>query len=425
MSEIRQIQVDGINYDLVISEDEVSATSAAESAAEALSYKNQASTSATNAATSAINAATSATNAANSAQEAIISARSAESAAYIAGGVSSITDPNEDGNLVVNPPNISDSGWAVRYDVDQTVFLSASDQARARKNIVAGGTNPNLLDNPWFIQASCVNQRSYTSSASTGEVDCVDRWKVNRATASVTLTGALSSQGLSLAWNGSTSSNGVLTQRVEKSKSNAYAGKEMTVSVLLADGTVHSGAFTWPASSSATVSFTSALSCTVWNNLDAYATLNIYNSSTTAIKIHAVKLELGSVSTLANDVPPEMAKEHDACLYYAEIVKNPHGSNKLSIGLGNSVGAGTIYLPIKLHPKRDISLSALPTPVLTGVIYYGEITYDYTTTGVTWYDFDPNSGYGTLAITGNAVDQYKVYRVSLDVGAKLLFSADL
>ena len=35
MSEIRQIQVDGVNYDLVISEDEVSATAAAQSAAQA------------------------------------------------------------------------------------------------------------------------------------------------------------------------------------------------------------------------------------------------------------------------------------------------------------------------------------------------------------------------------------------------------
>lgn len=58
MAEIRQIQVDGINYDLVISEDEVSATAAAQSAAQAAqsasqanTYKNQAANSAQQAAT--------------------------------------------------------------------------------------------------------------------------------------------------------------------------------------------------------------------------------------------------------------------------------------------------------------------------------------------------------------------------------------
>lgn len=58
-------------------------------------------------------------------------------AADAAEGACIITDPNEDGNLVIEPPTGSESGWAVRYDAAQT--LSEGQKAQARANIGLGG----------------------------------------------------------------------------------------------------------------------------------------------------------------------------------------------------------------------------------------------------------------------------------------------
>lgn len=58
-------------------------------------------------------------------------------AADAAEGASVITDPNDDGNLVIDQPSGSESGWAVRYDAAQT--LSEAQKAQARANIGLGG----------------------------------------------------------------------------------------------------------------------------------------------------------------------------------------------------------------------------------------------------------------------------------------------
>lgn len=304
----------------------------------------------------------------------------------------------------------------------QDAGLTDAQKAQARANLGisesgGGGVNRNLLDNAWFIQASCVNQRSYTSSASTGEVDCVDRWKVNRATASVTLTGALSSQGLSLAWNGTTSSNGVLTQRVEKSKSNAYAGKTMTVSVLLADGTVYSGSFTWPASNPATVTFTSALSCTVWNNLEAYATLNIYNSSTTAVKIHAIKLELGSASTLANDTPPDYTEELRKCKWYFRRIKSSMAYAPVGYGFQTS--------SVVCNMKIAGAMRTAPTPTFSGTLrLVGNTSASIDVTSLTSGQTD-TEGVVVKASTAGNLSANHAYVMYLTTNSYIDLSADL
>ena len=214
-------------------------------------------------------------------------------------------------------------------------IYSTADPTDTYANNGFGRSNKNELDNPWFVQFSCVNQIGYTSSNSSGEVNCVDRWKVNRANASVTLSGAISSQGLSLAWNGTTSSEGVLTQRIDKNRGAKLVNNPVTVSVLLSDGTIYHDTFIYPsqATGSATVRFTSTLYCTLYNNLDAYATLNIYNQSTTAVKIQAVKLEKGTVSTLANETPPDTAEELLNCLHYKYVIKAENTYGVIGTGI--------------------------------------------------------------------------------------------
>lgn len=235
-------------------------------------------------------------------------------------------------------------------------IYSTADPTDTYANNGFGRSNKNELDNPWFVQFSCVNQIGYTSSNTSGEVNCVDRWKVNRANASVTLSGAISSQGLSLAWNGTTSSEGVLTQRIDKNRGAKLVNNPVTVSVLLSNGTIYHDTFIYPpqATGSATVRFTSTLYCTLYNNLDAYATLNIYNQSTTAVKIQAVKLEKGTVSTLANETPPDTAEELLNCLHYKYVLKAENTYGVVGTGIIDTKNTHAMILVNFPVPLRRI-----------------------------------------------------------------------
>lgn len=395
MSEIRQIQVDGVNYDLVISEDEVSATSAAESAAEALSYKNQAATSATNAATSATAAATSATNAANSAEEASISAISAESAAYIAGGVSSITDPNEDGNLVVVPPNISDSGWAVRYDVDQTALLSASEQERARKNIAAGGTNPNLLDNPFFQ----VNQRQVANGVNINANGFVaDRWQATGTT------------GASRNADGSITITNTMFHKIGVT---VPVGKTVTISALYADGTIESDTFTW---SGTTTIYLGSLNAVCY----AGASPQQINFTAATKNVSALKLELGSVSTLANDTQPDYGMELAKCQRYFYRVSLTTQTDPFAVGIAYS---GDLRFLLPIGKMRDTPTVA--TTSVSAIAIRGEGLSGATVTGLTVITQNELGVY-LKATTSASLTSYKLYAMTMTSNPAIIdLSADL
>lgn len=179
-----------------------------------------------------------------------------------------------------------------------------------------GYSNPNLLDNPWFT----VNQRG--KNKYTGAGYSFDRWYL---------------------WGGSTltkNSDGSITlsardwrnliQIFELDLFNRLVGKTVTASVLLGDGTV----------SSRTIVFTDPGNS--YNQFSLYPNpfsgkvfcINIYGPSNTNIAnkpyfnlytnvdvtVKAMKLELGSVSTLANDAPPNYATELAKCQRYFQII---------------------------------------------------------------------------------------------------------
>ena len=282
--------------------------------------------------------------------------------------------------------------------VDQVVDIPYTDaaltdtqKAQARKNIAAGGTNPNLLDNPFFQ----VNQRNVANGVAINANGYVaDRWQA---------TGT----------NGATrNADGTITVTntlFHKLGDRGIAGKIVTLSVLFADDTIESKTFTW---SGTTTQNMDSINCTV------YAATNQMNFNGGQQAVKAVKLELGSVSTLANDTPPNYADELDRCQYYFERISA--GTANLTIGTG--IGTGTyFYTPIKLHPKRTA-----PTVTYSGSVGIGRSAYETDISAIytSGCSSDPNSGNYNLAVTVTNTTQ-TAYRLIIKTGGYIDFSADL
>lgn len=172
--------------------------------------------------------------------------------------------------------------------------------------------NENLLDNPFFS----INQRSFTSSTGTNAVKTVDRWEINNGTGG---TLALVDGEISINAN-SGSSNISFQQKLDFD----LTGKDVCISLIDGNGTLWQKHGTVPARTSSYVTAmelqlgSSAITCRlilVPNSITSHSyLLQIVVSQGYSFTIKAVKLELGSVSTLANEVPRDYALELVRCM---------------------------------------------------------------------------------------------------------------
>ena len=222
---------------------------------------------------------------------------------------------------------VGDASSAVRWDTDQSEALTSSQKAvarnnigaasdsdvvkitsqtlttaqqtQARANIAAGGSNPNLLDNSWFT----VRQRGDGPFASAGYT--VDRWRNMNSSATATFT----SDGVTL----TADSTGGFRQLIESELNTFLVGKTVTFSILYQDGTIGVWTFEWSASHS---NRGTKYNTTIY----AGGTNGISINRSATIYIRAVKLELGSVSTLANDAPPDYGEELLKCKRYFQRI---------------------------------------------------------------------------------------------------------
>lgn len=197
-------------------------------------------------------------------------------------------------------------GANVRYDQQS---LTTAQQAQARANIMAGGSNDNLLDNAYFVGGGSqlgdgvfpINQRGQTSYSE--YTNSIDRWY---AAAAMTVA----ADGISC---------GAIVQKLPQVAN--LNGKTLTFSALMADGTMLSGSAV----------FNSASDTYFYSDAGAgeYLIYNTYFGGfevVTAKKIAAVKLEVGTVSTLANDPVPDFWEELEKCQHYLWVVSFPSGS---------------------------------------------------------------------------------------------------
>lgn len=187
-------------------------------------------------------------------------------------------------------------------------ILSLSD-ALDDKAALTQISNPNLLDNPWFT----VNQRGETSSY------FADRWV--RFASELTFT---NNDGVTISGTPSSIEN-LGTHKIEWDRLKDNIGKTITLSVLI-DGTIYkaAGEIKTPGSSWTThvtlniPSLNIAFQLLTNGASPSIAELVFKNINTDAINItiRAVKLELGSVSTLAMDTAPNYATELLKCQRY-------------------------------------------------------------------------------------------------------------
>lgn len=171
------------------------------------------------------------------------------------------------------------------------------------EKVLLKNSNKNLLDNPWFT----VNQRG--QSQYSGAMYTVDRWRTWQADDVCTV----SSNGVSLSCS-STYINFV--QYIDLDIRQFISGKTVTASAMDFDGNIYSGTFVVLDNMDSNIVF-----------INGDTRINIYKNSeygdfqfrilgVAAVNLRAVKLELGEVSTLKNDIAPDYTTELLKCQRY-------------------------------------------------------------------------------------------------------------
>lgn len=232
-------------------------------------------------------------------------------------------------------------------------------------------TNPNLLDNPWFT----VNQRGFTTDTTATKLYTVDRWYINNSKA--TFSNGIMEIELG-AGGGS-----VRPRFAQVTEHSIKVGQRYTLT-FIAKISVESG---YNAPSIALIKSDGSYDGSKYGLLNLHDTGNNYETFsysfaptedidnlgvtiiapiTTAVKqstvsIKAVKLELGSVSTLAMDTAPNYATELLKCQRY--FVRYKASSTNISVITGFAIVNGTarfsFNLPVDMMAYPTISYSAL------------------------------------------------------------------
>ena len=194
-------------------------------------------------------------------------------------------------------------------------IYSTADPTDTYANNGFGRTNPNLLDNPWFTNP--INQRGVSGTlSSTGYF--YDRWKANT-------TGIVITSGYI-----TLPANGGFRQYLELGR--IADGKTYTLSVMASDGNIYTMTGTLTSSESGWQVNKHLLQNYIWAGIRVDSgKWDIDITSTNGVNIKAVKLELGSVSTLANDVPPDYGTELAKCQRYFYRIS---GNSVMPIGAG-------------------------------------------------------------------------------------------
>lgn len=262
-----------------------------------------------------------------------------------------------------------------------------AQKAQARKNIAAGGSNPNLLDNWYFVGGGSqlgdgifpINQRgqsSYTAAGNNG----IDRWGGSYCNI------VLNASGLTITSTGYTNN---LYQFVPYKVWDGLVGKTVTLSF---DVEAITGSWAIAAYNSAvgTISTTgiTSVSFVVPSVADSNKFIGLAGQSGNVITLKAVKLELGTVSTLANDAPPDFGEELAKCkrrLRYVPLKRTPvildggysvavvtlTGIEMASFPTASLITAGTAYAYNPLTSATPTSASVIAFDYNTPTIQLG------------------------------------------------------
>ena len=221
----------------------------------------------------------------------------------------------------------------------------------AVSNFISGlVSNRNLVDNPWFT----VNQRGFTSGSAVGSFT-VDRWLISH---NPDLENITFNDGV-ITITGSNANTCYLSQNIEYDLSKLLLGKKVTLSALLSDGSIYSTTKTVPTSfndTTLTEDFGNfRLSIGALSGVN-YCRFNIASNIGKSVSFRAVKLELGSVSTLAMDTAPNYATELLKCQRYFIMFADGTSARALGIGQAKSATIVNVHctLPVKMRANPNI-----------------------------------------------------------------------
>jgi len=181
----------------------------------------------------------------------------------------------------------------------------------ATEGAAVAASNRNLLDNPWFT----VNQRGWTSGTIITNQFCVDRWKMSSFGGTATIEST--PIGLSFTLS-ATTARPLILQPVENPSD--FIGKQFTMSAkLIINGVeqIVSGTATISDATGVNTYFVNnqnGITLAYYTNDKVFALLLTGFSST--VTVVALKLELGSHSTLALDTAPDYTTELLKCQRY-------------------------------------------------------------------------------------------------------------
>lgn len=225
----------------------------------------------------------------------------------------------------------------------------------ALTNVEDSLSHRNLLDNGWFT----INQRGQSSYTGRSGYDdySVDRWMTSGAvTVNVTNNGITFPSG-----------EKGFKHKIDNSVLSSLLGKTVTLSAMLSDGTIisKSGALpsTLPSSDTSyvTLLFTTAsgaASISFRLSSSGGHVLLWGDSASSEISLRAVKLELGSVSTLAMDTAPNYATELLKCQrYFVRLNSNKSQYFTLGNGIAGSASAAFFktLLPTTMRSAPSVS----------------------------------------------------------------------
>lgn len=284
----------------------------------------------------------------------------------------------------------------------------------AQLNIGTAGSNRNLLDNGWFT----VNQRQITTPSSPISGYPSDRWYGTYS--------AVTSDGVTIPAQNALD----IYQKLEPDLCAALVGKTVTVSTLEQDGTIASFTCVFPAYGSgegSNYNMGNGIGCFV-QNISGYQRVRfrISDQRTTPLALRAAKLELGSVSTLANDVPPNYAEELAKCQRYFVRLKSATTQDvaaTLAIALAGSTTAARAVVPLPTTPNAKTAASYSLS--YSGSIYLVDPnnSSSHAVSSIILGEVNENSVFLRLDASGLTVGSN--YFVRVTSGAYIDLSADL
>jgi len=241
-------------------------------------------------------------------------------------------------------------------------------------------TNPNLLDNPWFT----VNQRGQSSYGA--NVYSVDRWKRSSDLAN-TGTITVNSGGVNVTL-GTGNTRASLVQKIEDD--SFLNGREITLSVKVGNN-IYSTTGTWS-------STTRTSNVPIDTNIDVTYGQGIvivsFKSDTSNIR--AIKLEIGSTSTLHLDTAPDYTTELLKCERFFWRMDMPLSGCNIAFGYANN--ATNFYAPF----NTPIPMRATPTLTYSGTFAVKSGSQNtLSVSSISWV----NNGaqYGTLKIISSGM----------------------